>query len=394
MTDHDDAGSSRTGGTCPRCGTGIERVSRDATDRLLGRFRKTRRYRCVDVAGCGWTGLIERSADRTKRESRIARRVAWTLAVLAVVVGVAELARPLVTPALQAAAPRQPQRMTPLDVLPPGAHIDGTPVVFKANEKPPVTGISLRRNCVWGEPGRNPYKGSVEDALKAAKLPPEVVKQIADNIRLGMATDRIAMSRDGITTVDGRRRFDPLMHSMAFGRSACLDTVVNFKPGHVEQGPLYEALDRNGRSYTVVVPDVCGNVAVLSEYPQELLAAAAPGEVAGERAESPSGSGTGGTPDTPSGGGGGTPDTPPGGGTGRSGTPPGGGGEGVPTGDTPGGGGGGGRPPPGVPPRTPFGGGGGSCCDNQNTVPEPGTWALVGAGLLLVLATRRRRSAG
>jgi hypothetical protein len=38
---------------------------------------------------------------------------------------------------------------------------------------------------------------------------------------------------------------------------------VNFPAGHVEYAALYEAEDRRGKTYSVMVPYVCNNVSVL-----------------------------------------------------------------------------------------------------------------------------------
>jgi uncharacterized protein (TIGR03382 family) len=52
---------------------------------------------------------------------------------------------------------------------------------------------------------------------------------------------------------------------MAFSNTLCFDTRVNFNPGHLEYASLYEATDKNGKVYSVMVPFVCGNVSLLLE---------------------------------------------------------------------------------------------------------------------------------
>jgi hypothetical protein len=52
---------------------------------------------------------------------------------------------------------------------------------------------------------------------------------------------------------------------MTYGRTLCLETRVNFAAGHSEPADLYEALDERGRRFSVMVPDVCGNVSIISE---------------------------------------------------------------------------------------------------------------------------------
>jgi hypothetical protein len=47
-----------------------------------------------------------------------------------------------------------------------------------------------------------------------------------------------------------------------------LGTRVNLKPGHVEPARLFEAQDPvSGRVYSVMVPDVCGNVSDTDQAP-------------------------------------------------------------------------------------------------------------------------------
>ena len=131
--------------------------------------------------------------------------------------------------------------------------------------------LTLRQGCAWGQPGRLPYRGSTEQALAAAGLPTEVVQQIAAQRQAGRRSGRLEISRQAIRQVDGPGRFNPRSMAMSFGLTLCLHARVNFAPGHVEPADLYQARDASRRLFSVMVPDVCGNVTVLS--------AAAPGGV-------------------------------------------------------------------------------------------------------------------
>ena len=51
--------------------------------------------------------------------------------------------------------------------------------------------LALRRSCVWGKPGGNPYRGSVEQALRSAALPEEVVQSVVAQVRAGQPVDRL-----------------------------------------------------------------------------------------------------------------------------------------------------------------------------------------------------------
>ncbi len=139
-----------------------------------------------------------------------------------------------------------------------------------SNTPPPSTAapLSLRRFCAWGRPGRMPYRGTVDEALRAVQLPPSVREQIVAAVADGHATARLVIGNDGIRAVAEPREFDPGRFAMTYGRTLCLGTRVNFKPGHVEMASLYEATDpASGRLYSVMVPDVCGNVSVLNRRP-------------------------------------------------------------------------------------------------------------------------------
>lgn len=135
----------------------------------------------------------------------------------------------------------------------------GGSAVEGADEAP----LTLRSHCAWGQPGRNPYRGSTEQALRMARLPPEVVREIAAMRRDGRRTDRVEIRNSGITTVSDQRWFNPRSFAMTFGLTLCADARVNFVPGHAERGDLFEVRDARGRLHSVMVPDVCGNVSVL-----------------------------------------------------------------------------------------------------------------------------------
>ncbi len=155
--------------------------------------------------------------------------------------------------------------------LAPGEHFDGDPLqpvaaISLASTALPATDppLGLRQNCVWGKPGRNPYQGTVEQALVAARLPTELVAPVAARIRARQPTDRVSISTAMIRSERGGREFSPRGLGLSFGHTMCLNSRVNFAPGHVEKADLYEVVDAAGRQRAVMVPDVCGNVSVLS----------------------------------------------------------------------------------------------------------------------------------
>jgi MYXO-CTERM domain-containing protein len=288
---------------CPRCQCGLRRVQRRPLDRLRDLFRpRMGRYRCL-AKGCGWQGLLPRGARRPggledapllSPAMLLAnhRQVALGLLGAAGIAGIAlasSLAYEYWNPRQEfvQVGPRQVARgfSHDGDKL-PGDHpllLARSPIAETDEVEPPAAAASaatassstpedpltLRRHCSWGVPGRNPYKGSVELALRTAKLPESVVQRVAADIRDKKVVDRLSITNGSIRADGSGRRFDPRQIAMSFGRTLCVDSRVNFKKNHVERADLYEATDAKGNVVAVMVPDVCGNVSVLSEVAED-----------------------------------------------------------------------------------------------------------------------------
>lgn len=163
-----------------------------------------------------------------------------------------------------------------------GLHLPADDARVTANR----TGLSIRQGCAWGEPGRHPYRGTVAQALEAARLPEEVVRRIDVMVSLGIVSDQVVIGHDAIRAVRAQRQFDSTIVAMGFANTLCFGTRVNFVPGHLEFADLYDATDHKGNNYAVMVPYVCGNVSVLAERAERedsvaSAAMAAPGPTAG-----------------------------------------------------------------------------------------------------------------
>lgn len=283
---------------CPACAAEIRRVPRTEQDRSGPYAAAMRRYRC-SAAACGWEGLLPRQAPSHRTPpDRWQRLRAW-LALL----------RPSLPVALAAVAGMVFAAVATLGVttwrgpatasgpkpvwLAPGQHHEGVAVAAQHPllqqpdpEAPEVERLALRQGCAWGTPGRNPYRGTVEQALVTAKLPPEVVQRVAMKVRNGQPDDRLEIRNEGIRGSQGEREFDPNNVALTYGHTMCLNARVNFKPGHVERATLYEAADNKGQLHSVMVPDVCGNVSVLGarmERKRPRVAVLAEGPHAGPR---------------------------------------------------------------------------------------------------------------
>lgn len=297
---------------CPACGAVTMRVPRLPEDHEAPGHEFQRRFRCCAVA-CNWQGLLPLQAERDVEDIAHLPSPAWSgepgpslaqaavppappappghwprwapagalLFVGAVVAGSALLANRTSQTDLHAAS----GRAVPLgesdygDPLPP-SH----PLLQRATYQPngasttePGEALTLRQHCAWGRPGGNPYKGTVEQALQAAHLPEDVVRQVAAKVKAGEVTDQLLIDNAGIHGQKHGRQFASRGFAMTYGHTLCVNTRVNFRPGHVEKAALYEVNDASGKRHSVMVPEVCGNVSVLSDRgrrtPAQVLAA-------------------------------------------------------------------------------------------------------------------------
>jgi hypothetical protein len=253
---------------CPECGQPVTRVHRHFADRWAALFLRVHRYRCTSPA-CGWEGIVSRPPQPVApfRSVTWAARFTWmsigALCTVAII-GSFELYRRFDAPA--AKSPPFAADVIALPQVEQGESFDGTVL---PDGDPRVadnqSDLVLRRGCAWGVPGRSPYQGTITQALAGARLPDEIVHKVAAMVERGVVSDRVEIRRDSIRTVSGKRRFDPTIVAMGFGRTLCFGTRVNFQPGHVEQADLYDAVDAAGTRFAVMVPYVCGNVSVLAE---------------------------------------------------------------------------------------------------------------------------------
>lgn len=281
----------------------MQRRRRRLQDRLVTGYR---RYRCTG-ATCTWVGLLPRlqpppSSAPLAAPFKAVR--AWApgrgaaLWAAAVVLAAGATAWVLHKPGPEAV-------MVGPHVVTRGTHLEGgrlpqahplkTLLPAQAMEDEPKgyledagAVLRVRRHCAWGLPGRNPYRGSAVQALQTATLSPTVVKKISADIYAGRRVDRVTIRNDGIRAHGTGREFDQKRVAMSYGMTLCIDTRVNFKGNHKEEGDLYEAMDDDGQMYAVMVPDVCGNVAVLGERyaePETMPSPRGPGVVAGTDAD-------------------------------------------------------------------------------------------------------------
>lgn len=262
------------GGHCPGCGAPLKRVHRHVLDRFISLFRSVHRYRCSNPE-CDWRGVVGREGATEPQATALTwpKRLTWLMGGVVLATAGMGMVSLFISPK-QAPAPKRVAAVSPrppledetfAEYLVPGLQDDGVELSqADARHAKNTTPLKLRRNCVWGEPGRTPYRGTVEQALKASQLlPPEVVSRISQMAENGFASGRLEISNTAIRSADGRRVFKPRIPAMAFGDTMCFETQVNFAPRHVEYAALYEADDRSGKTYSVMVPFVCNNASVL-----------------------------------------------------------------------------------------------------------------------------------
>jgi hypothetical protein len=257
---------------CPVCAGEVERVHRNTLDRWASLFRTVHRFECLNAA-CGWHGLLGRDSDveavpRTSGGARLAWFVVGVATALGAVQGTRLYLRAQTAPITVPISPPATLQDAEAEskATPPGQDYNGKalPADDKRVTQNPSP-LNLMQSCAWGVPGGNPYRGTVAQALSAAQLPPDIVREISHMAERGWDSGQVMISSAGIFTVDRRRGFGNTAKAMGFGNSLCFNMRVNFKPGHVEYATLYEATDRSGQTYSVMVPYVCQNVAVLGE---------------------------------------------------------------------------------------------------------------------------------
>jgi hypothetical protein len=288
---------------CPKCHGPLTRVRRLAPEKSAQDMGELRRYSCA-AQGCEWQGLLPRRVRQPRQLllRRVVRKVqrrllpAAVLASLGVTMAAFAWQAGMFAPGAQrgwAAGEHHDGELLPTAHALSRHHARAqrqqvalkaaTATASAASSASALAGspgmLQLRYGCVWGKPGRNPYRGDVEQALRSAALPEEVVKSIAAQVRAGKPVDKLEIRNDGVQALGTGRVFSAQNIAMTYGQTLCLGTRVNFKAGHTEPAALYEAATVDGRVVAVMVPEVCGNVSVLGQSDDSVRAMRAAGGV-------------------------------------------------------------------------------------------------------------------
>ena len=114
--------------------------------------------------------------------------------------------------------------------------------------------------CAWTDPGRDPYRGSVEQALQRYSMPASTRAELAALISAGQPTDVATITRDSMTG----QRGEYVLTEMHFGAGRVCGTMDRsaWHQDRQERAPVYCA-----GSTCVAVPDVCNNVSRVALLP-------------------------------------------------------------------------------------------------------------------------------
>jgi PEP-CTERM motif len=114
---------------------------------------------------------------------------------------------------------------------------------------------AMLSNCSWNSPGRNPYRGSVRDAVsRYVDIPAPARARLVARIEAGQADDTVAIMRDSIA---GKYDYSPQITDMHFGQRTVCGTVVRDGWADTVREPAKVYCEGD---QCLIVPRVCGNI--------------------------------------------------------------------------------------------------------------------------------------
>ncbi|GGY02749.1 PEP-CTERM sorting domain-containing protein [Massilia dura] len=114
---------------------------------------------------------------------------------------------------------------------------------------------AMLSHCSWNQPGRNPYRGSVTEAVsRYVDIPAPVRTQLIARIESGRADDTVAIMRDSIA---GKYDYSPRITGMHFGQRTVCETVTRngWSAAAREPATVYCVGEQ-----CLIVPKICGNI--------------------------------------------------------------------------------------------------------------------------------------
>jgi hypothetical protein len=121
---------------------------------------------------------------------------------------------------------------------------------------------AIQPSCSWDRPGVNPYRGNLRDALERYTDIPDADRiALKHRIQDGQADEQVQITRDAIR---GQHEYDPAIHDMHFGAASVCHDVTRSKwdAARVEPGAVYCVKD-----HCILVPKICGNISRISRRP-------------------------------------------------------------------------------------------------------------------------------
>ncbi len=114
---------------------------------------------------------------------------------------------------------------------------------------------AMLSHCSWNHPGRNPYRGSVSEAVsRYLDIPAPVRTQLIARIEGGRVDDTVDIMRDSIA---GRYDYSPRITGMHFGQRTVCETVTRdgWSAAAREPAAVYCVGEQ-----CLIVPKICGNI--------------------------------------------------------------------------------------------------------------------------------------
>jgi hypothetical protein len=122
--------------------------------------------------------------------------------------------------------------------------------------------------CDWSHPGAAPYKGQVSDAVKSFQFPADVQAKFLEKLkqRPSQVAVAVQISEKGIFDAQGQEYSN--LRDMHWRGGLCVGPVTglqNWGATRKEPGLVYSVVGNDGTEYSILVPSICHNVALISK---------------------------------------------------------------------------------------------------------------------------------
>jgi hypothetical protein len=134
-----------------------------------------------------------------------------------------------------------------------------------------ATAAHAEANCSWDHPGGNPFTGDPVAAVDHyTDIAPDVRAVLKERIAAHHSDEIVTIHRDSIS---GKHEYDPQIRDMHFGAATVCGTVsrAQWQPRKVERALVYCE-----QGECIIVPAICGNVSRVTRLPDKIAEAAAP----------------------------------------------------------------------------------------------------------------------